>query len=100
LSLERLDCWISPYLPSPLQEPGYRQAPDTAPPEDAQDAPDVILWAALITAPPEGSTVPDLMTATGMSRPRIYLRLRDLTEQGQVIQVSRGRWRAVTDHTV
>jgi S-DNA-T family DNA segregation ATPase FtsK/SpoIIIE len=38
--------------------------------------------------------VPELMTATGMSRPWIYLRLRELTERGQVIQVSRGRWRA------
>jgi hypothetical protein len=37
--------------------------------------------------------------ATGMSRPRIYLRLRDLTDQGHVMQVSRGRWRAVTDDT-
>jgi hypothetical protein len=72
---------------------------DATPPEDAQDAPEVILWAALvITAPPEGATVPDLMTATAMSRPWIYLRLRDLTEQGHVTQVSRGRWRAVTDH--
>ena len=30
-----------------------------------------------------------------MSRPWIYYRLRDLAERGQVIQVSRGRWRAV-----
>jgi DNA-binding IclR family transcriptional regulator len=67
---------------------------DAAPPEDAQDAPEVILLAALVTAPPKGATVPDLMAATGMSRPWIYLRLRDLTEQGHVIQVSRGRWRA------
>jgi S-DNA-T family DNA segregation ATPase FtsK/SpoIIIE len=37
------------------------------------------------------------MTATGMSRPWIYLRLRELAEQGQVTQVIRGRWRAVTD---
>ena len=36
------------------------------------------------------------MTATGMSRPWIYLRLRELAERGQVIQVSRGRWRAVS----
>jgi S-DNA-T family DNA segregation ATPase FtsK/SpoIIIE len=62
------------------------------------DAPEVILWAALVTAPPEGATVPDLMTATAMSRPWIYLRLRDLTDEGHVTQVSRGRWRAVTDH--
>ena len=31
-------------------------------------------------APHEGTTVPDLMTATGMSRPWIYLRLRDLAD--------------------
>jgi S-DNA-T family DNA segregation ATPase FtsK/SpoIIIE len=52
------------------------------------------LWAALSLAPAEGTTVPELMTATGMSRPWIYLRLRELAERGQVIQVSRGRWRA------
>jgi hypothetical protein len=73
--------------------------PDTMTPETVQDGPEVILWAELITAPPEGVTVPDLMTATAMSRPWIYLRLRDLAEQGHVIQVSRGRWRAVTDDT-
>jgi hypothetical protein len=60
------------------------------------DSPEAILWAALSLAT-EGTTVPDLMTATGMSRPWIYLRLRERAEQGQVIQVSRGRWRAVTD---
>jgi S-DNA-T family DNA segregation ATPase FtsK/SpoIIIE len=68
-------------------------------PEYVQDGPDVMLWAALVTAPPEGVTVPDLMTATGMSRPWIYLRLRDMADAGHVIQVSRGRWRAVTDDT-
>jgi len=68
-------------------------------PADVQDGPDVILWATLVTAPAEGATVPELMTATGMSRPWIYLRLRDLAGAGHVIQVSRGRWRAVTDDT-
>jgi S-DNA-T family DNA segregation ATPase FtsK/SpoIIIE len=72
---------------------------DIMTPEDGQDGPDVMLWAALVVAPPEGTTVPDLMTATGMSRPWIYLRLRDLADEGHVIQVSRGRWRAVTDDT-
>ncbi len=65
--------------------------------DSSDDAPEAILWAALSLATAEGTTVPDLMTATGMSRPWIYLRLRELAEQGQVIQVSRGRWRAVTD---
>jgi hypothetical protein len=61
------------------------------------DPPETSLWLALLLAPPEGITVPDLMTATGMSRPWIYLRLRELADQGHVIQVSRGRWRSVTD---
>ena len=65
--------------------------------EHEQDGSDTMVWTALVLAPMEGTTVPDLMTATGMSRPWIYLRLRDLADQGQVIQVSRGRWRAVTD---
>lgn len=65
-------------------------------PDDAATSPDGLLWAALSFAPEEGTTVPDLMAATGMSRPWIYLRLRDLAAQGQVTQVSRGRWRATT----
>jgi len=67
--------------------------------EHEQDGSDIMLWTALVLALMDGTTVPDLMTATGMSRPWIYLRLRDLAEQGHVIQVSRGRWRAVTDDT-
>jgi hypothetical protein len=74
---------------------------DTDPPTvgDAEDAPETLLWTALVLAPPEGVTAPDLMTMTGMSRPWIYLRLRELSEQGHVIQVSHGHWRAVTDDT-
>jgi DNA translocase FtsK/SpoIIIE-like protein len=69
----------------------------TVTPADAGTSPDGMLWAALSLAADEGTTVPELMNATGMSRPWIYLRLRQLTEQGQVTQVSRGRWRAVSD---
>ncbi len=60
----------------------------------ADDDPEAILWAALSLAPDDGTTVPELMTATSMSRPWIYLRLRELAERGQVSQVSRGRRRA------
>jgi hypothetical protein len=80
-----------------------RPGPAVSPAEDAnrmpgaEDAPDAILWAALSLAPDDGVTVPDLMDATRMSRPWIYQRLRELVEQGHVIQVSRGRWRAVLD---
>ena len=69
----------------------------TVAPDDAGTSTDGMLWAALSLAADEGATVPELMDATGMSRPRIYLRLRQLTERGQVTQVSRGRWRAVSD---
>jgi FtsK/SpoIIIE family len=73
----------------------YEDEPAVA--NDAEDAPEEILGAALSLAPDDGITVPELMEATGMSRPWIYLRLRELADMGQVIQVSRGRWRAVTD---
>ena len=73
----------------------YEDEPAVA--NDAEDAPEEILWAALSLAPDDGITVPELMEATGMSRPWIYLRLRELADMGDVIQVSRGRWRAVTD---
>jgi hypothetical protein len=73
--------------------------PDATATDAAGEGPETLLWLALMLAPEDGTTVPDLMTATGMSRPWIYLRLRDLAEQGHVIQVSRGRWRAVTDNT-
>jgi hypothetical protein len=65
-----------------------------APAADADGAPEVVLWASLVTSPLEGTTVPDLVAETGMSRPWVYLRLRELADRGQVIQVSRGRWRA------
>jgi hypothetical protein len=61
-------------------------------------APEALLWAALSLAPDDGVSVPDLMSATGMSRPWIYQRLREMTDRGQVTQASRGRWRAATEH--
>lgn len=80
--------------------------PPDAPEDDAvagcdagDDQPEAMLWVALSLAPDGGITVPELMDATGMSRPWIYLRLRELADTGHVIQVSRGRWRAVTDDT-
>ena len=78
---------------------GPPDAPDDEPPDvhDAEDSPEEILWAALSLAPDDGITVPELMEATGMSRPWVYLRLRELADLGQVIQVDRGRWRAVID---
>jgi DNA-binding IclR family transcriptional regulator len=54
-------------------------------------------WAALSVAPPYGTTVPELMAETGMSRPWVYQRLSELSRAGQLVQIGRGRWRAATD---
>jgi hypothetical protein len=56
--------------------------------------PEAILWAALSLAPDEGTSVPELMTETGMSRRWVYYRLRELSAAGRAIQVARGQWRA------
>ena len=76
--------------PNTPKDPGHAQI-------DAGRAPDTILWAVLSLAPDEGVTVPELMDETGMSRPWVYQRLQDLVRNRQVIQVSRGRWRATPD---
>jgi S-DNA-T family DNA segregation ATPase FtsK/SpoIIIE len=65
----------------------------------AENGPEALLWAALSMAPAEGITVPELVDQTGMSRPWIYQRLRDLVRDGQAAQVTRGRWRTVTNHS-
>ena len=56
--------------------------------------PEVILWAALSLAPDEGTSVPDLVTETGMSRRWVYYRLREHAAAGRAVQVTRGQWRA------
>jgi FtsK/SpoIIIE family len=73
-----------------------RHTPEPAATDDARadGTPEEMLWAALTLAPDEGVTVPDLVQYTSMSRPWVYLRLRELLDRDQVIQVSRGHWRA------
>ena len=51
-----------------------------------------MLWAALQNAPAEGSSVRDLMAATGKGRTWVYARLQMLAADGRVTQISRGRW--------
>jgi hypothetical protein len=90
---------ISRRAQTPPDEPGLSGGPADAASgrtvvAGERDAPGAMLWAVLSDAPPEGATVPELMAATGMSRPWIYQRLAELARNGQVVQVSRGRWRA------
>ncbi len=81
------DAPVHPVGPTDEDDPaGY--------PDDTRGTPETILWAALSLAPPEGITVPELMSETGMSRPWVYQRLQDLARRDRVTQVSRGRWRA------
>jgi len=47
-------------------------------------------------APDEGIGIGELMQVTRMSRPSLYRYLTQHAKAGRVIQVSWGRWRAVT----
>jgi DNA segregation ATPase FtsK/SpoIIIE, S-DNA-T family len=73
-------------------------ADTTAAPDTDNTDPDITLWATLHAAPDEGLSVADLMHATGKGRTWIYDRLLDHARTGQVTQVTRGRWRATTNH--
>jgi len=86
----------TPQLPDPHSD--GQDSTDDHRADNAHGDPEAILWAALSLAPDEGVSVPDLMDATQMSRPWVYQRLREMADRGQVAQVGRGRWRAVTEH--
>ena len=86
----------TPQLPDPHSD--GQDSTDDHRADNAHGDPEAILWAALSLAPDEGVSVPDLMDTTQMSRPWVYQRLREMADRGQVVQVGRGRWRAVTEH--
>ena len=65
-------------------------------PEDSGENLETTLLITLSAAPEDGISVPELVAATGMSRRWIYYRLRELASAGQVIQTTRGQWRAAT----
>ena len=64
--------------------------------ESSTASADQTLWFALCMAPEEGADVAELMRVTGMSRPTLYRRLAEHARAGRAIQVSRGRWSAIT----
>jgi DNA segregation ATPase FtsK/SpoIIIE, S-DNA-T family len=76
--------------PRSIPQPRHNTDTLTDPAED----PDTVLLSALEQAPPQGASVPDLMTATGMRRTWVYDRLQHHATDGRAVQVSRGRWRA------
>jgi S-DNA-T family DNA segregation ATPase FtsK/SpoIIIE len=90
VSLRALDERAQSHPDIPWNEPraGYN--------ENAENAPDALLWNALSTvAPREGISVPDLMAATGMSRRWVYYRLRQLADADRAAPIVDGNWRAI-----
>jgi S-DNA-T family DNA segregation ATPase FtsK/SpoIIIE len=72
-------------------------SPDTGTDTESTTArADETLWFALCMAPDEGVEIGELMRVTGMSRPTLYRRLAEHARAGRAVQVSRGRWRAIT----
>ena len=69
---------------------------DSAGDRSGPSGPDEALWLALCLAPDEGTDVGELLRLTGMSRPTLYRRLAEHAKAGRAVQVSRGRWRALT----
>jgi hypothetical protein len=80
----------------PTSDPA--NAPGVADDSDPGRGPDRILWDVLSAAPDEGIPTAHLLIATGMSRRTLYRRLNDHIKSGRVIQISRGRYRAVLPH--
>jgi hypothetical protein len=58
--------------------------------------PEGALWLVLCAAPDEGFRIGALMRETGMARATLYRHLRELVQQGNAYQVSRGHWCART----
>ncbi|MGH3303871.1 MAG: FtsK/SpoIIIE domain-containing protein [Streptosporangiaceae bacterium] len=78
--------------------PGMHAYKGTGPgsPEGDRESPGALLWFALCVAPAEGASIAELMSSSGMNRTTLYRHLTDHARAGRAIQVSRGRWRAVT----
>jgi hypothetical protein len=70
-------------------------APEEAPGED-ESSPEDILLAVLAAAPPEGTPVREIITATGMSRRWVFYRLQQLAVADLAVQMVRGYWRAAS----
>jgi hypothetical protein len=62
-------------------------------PADPADDPEANLLDALSAAPDEGTSVPELVATTGMSRRWVYYRLGKLAAAGRAVQTTRGLWR-------
>jgi hypothetical protein len=100
-----------PVLNPPHPAPGPRATPtsdgrpkDSEYPESASEQssseqsqrPEERLSRALLAAPEDGISVPELVKITGMSRRTLYRRLTEYVRTGRAIQVHRGHYRGAT----
>jgi S-DNA-T family DNA segregation ATPase FtsK/SpoIIIE len=85
-----------PRLPAgPASQPAGQPDDTAAGPAGRTGTADPVL-TALATAPADGATVADLVTATGLSRATVYRRLRGHARTGRAVPIGTGRWRPVT----
>ena len=65
-------------------------------PGEGESSPEETLLTVLAAAPPEGTPVREIITATGMSRRWVFYRLQQLAAAGLAVQTVRGYWRAAS----
>ena len=93
VSQRAIDSASQPHAPTRTAEPPEL---NSQAPEQARETNGDPLWQALCAAPEKGSEITELMRITGWKRTKLYRHLREHSEAGRAIQVSRGRWRART----
>ncbi|MEV0231619.1 cell division protein FtsK [Nonomuraea sp. NPDC050786] len=82
--------------PAPPPQPAVRPSPRHARDNAVREAEEA-LTTSLRQASDDGTSVGDLIRATGMRRTWVYQRLQELGHARQVEQVARGRWRALPE---
>jgi S-DNA-T family DNA segregation ATPase FtsK/SpoIIIE len=95
-AISRLALTAPPPATAEPDEPDDSDDADSYKPADGREEAEDALWLALCTAPDEGYEIGELLRLTGMTRATLYRRLREHAIEGRAIQVSRGRWRALT----
>lgn len=82
--------------PTPNTRQNGSQPPGPAPDRPSSErsvTPEERLSQALLTAPEDGISVPELVKITGMSRRTLYRRLAEYVRTRRAVQINRGRYR-------
>jgi hypothetical protein len=97
VSRTALDAGSAVAEPVPWYLKNAPRVPDE--PEDTSEGDDTnsiegLLWDALRSVPEDGADIAELMRMTGLGRSTIYRYLAQFADQGRVVQIGWGRWRA------